>query len=201
LTAGRISTGSSFPRNVGPGDRASRAALARAAYSYLHLPRLRTSSCSFSGWLVGNTLDVHDPLRIIPALGLCGGIALYLLAHVALRLRIFGRGPPVASVLLLGLLPSGGWYRPHRPRPRCGRLRVTNRLRGHPVSEGARLDPQPSRRVHHGRGRPCRKKPREGRPSSPQARTRDAGCAVVHRRSPGRACRRDPAGAELIAAA
>ena len=52
--------------------------------------------------------DVSDPLRIVPALGLCGGIALYLIAHVALRLRIgggFGHGRPVASVLLLGLLP------------------------------------------------------------------------------------------------
>jgi low temperature requirement A protein (LtrA) len=52
--------------------------------------------------------DVSDPLRIIPAIGLCGGIALYMLAHVALRLRIgagFGRGRPVATVLLLGLVP------------------------------------------------------------------------------------------------
>jgi len=51
---------------------------------------------------------VNDPLLIVPALGLCGGIALYMLAHVALRLRIgagFGRGRPVASILLLGLLP------------------------------------------------------------------------------------------------
>jgi hypothetical protein len=74
--------------------------------------RTRTCTCRGCGHRpvrsrVGNTLDVHDPLRIIPALGLCGGIALYLLAHVALRLRIFGRGRPVASVLLLGLLPVG----------------------------------------------------------------------------------------------
>jgi hypothetical protein len=51
---------------------------------------------------------VNDPLRIVPALGLCGGIALYLVAHVALRLRIgggFGRGRPVATVLVLGLVP------------------------------------------------------------------------------------------------
>jgi hypothetical protein len=52
--------------------------------------------------------DVNNPLPIVPALGLCGGIALCLLAHVALRLRIgagLGRGRPVASVLLVGLLP------------------------------------------------------------------------------------------------
>jgi hypothetical protein len=43
-----------------------------------------------------------------PALSLCGGVALYLLAHVALRLRIgggLGRGRPVATILLLALLP------------------------------------------------------------------------------------------------
>src|SRR5205085_1515622 len=47
-------------------------------------------------------------LRTVPALGLVGGIALYLLAHVALRLRIgggLGRGRPIASVALIGLLP------------------------------------------------------------------------------------------------
>jgi hypothetical protein len=52
--------------------------------------------------------DTTDSLATVPALGLVGGIALYLLAHVALRLRIgggLGRGRPVATVLLLGLLP------------------------------------------------------------------------------------------------
>ena len=47
-------------------------------------------------------------LSTVPALGLVGGIALYLLAHVAFRLRIgggLGRGRPIASVVLLGLLP------------------------------------------------------------------------------------------------
>ena len=52
--------------------------------------------------------DVGGSLGSVPALGLVGGIALYLLAHVALRLRIgggLGRGRPVATVVLLGLLP------------------------------------------------------------------------------------------------
>ena len=30
---------------------------------------------------------VGDPLETIPAVALCGGVALYLLAHVAFRLR------------------------------------------------------------------------------------------------------------------
>jgi low temperature requirement protein LtrA len=86
---------------------ASRAALARDAYSYLHLPMV-AGIVLFAFGLETTLHDVNDPLLIVPALGLCGGIALYMLAHVALRLRIgagFGRGRPVASVLLLGLLP------------------------------------------------------------------------------------------------
>jgi low temperature requirement protein LtrA len=86
---------------------AARAALARDAYSYLHLPMV-AGIVLFAFGLETTLHDVDDPLRIVPALGLFGGIALYLLAHVALRLRIgggLGRGRPVASVLLLGLLP------------------------------------------------------------------------------------------------
>jgi low temperature requirement protein LtrA len=52
--------------------------------------------------------DVSGSLSTVAALGLCGGIALYMLAHVALRLRTrgdLGRGRPVATVLLLGLFP------------------------------------------------------------------------------------------------
>jgi low temperature requirement protein LtrA len=86
---------------------ASRAALARDAYSYLHLPMV--AGIVLFAFGLGTTLhDIHDPLRIVPALGLCGGIALYLVAHVALRLRIgggLGHGRPVATILLLGLLP------------------------------------------------------------------------------------------------
>jgi low temperature requirement protein LtrA len=86
---------------------ASRAALARDVYSYLHLPMVAGIIVLFAFGLETTLHDVNDPLRIVPALGLCGGIALYLLAHVALRLRIGGglaRGRPVASILLLGLL-------------------------------------------------------------------------------------------------
>jgi hypothetical protein len=51
-----------------------------------------------------------ESLATVPALGLVGGIALYFLAHVALRLRLgggLGRGRPVASAVLLGLFPLG----------------------------------------------------------------------------------------------
>jgi low temperature requirement protein LtrA len=86
---------------------ASRAALARDLYSYLHLPMVG-GIVLFAFGLKTTLADVHDSLGSLPALGLVGGIALYLLAHVAARLRIgggFGRGRPVATVVLLGLLP------------------------------------------------------------------------------------------------
>jgi low temperature requirement protein LtrA len=86
---------------------ARRAALARDAYSYLHLPMV-AGIILFALGLETTLHDLDAPLQLVPALGLCGGVALYMLAHVALRLRIgagLGRGRPVASVLLLGLLP------------------------------------------------------------------------------------------------
>jgi hypothetical protein len=57
--------------------------------------------------------DVDDPLKIVPATGLVEGLALYLLAHVLLRLRIsrlagrgsIGRGKPAAFVALVVFWP------------------------------------------------------------------------------------------------
>jgi low temperature requirement protein LtrA len=86
---------------------APRARLARDAYSYLHLPMVG-GIVLFAFGLKTTLAHVGGSLGIVQALGLCGGVALYLLAHVALRLRIgggLGRGRPVATVLLLGLLP------------------------------------------------------------------------------------------------
>jgi low temperature requirement protein LtrA len=86
---------------------AQRAAFARDAYSYLHLPMVG-GIVLFAFGLKTTLADVGGSLGSVPALGLCGGVALYLLAHVALRLRTgggLGRGRPVATVLLLGLLP------------------------------------------------------------------------------------------------
>jgi low temperature requirement protein LtrA len=86
---------------------AKRPALARDAYSYLHLPMVG-GIVLFAFGLKATLADVVAPLGTFPAFGLCGGVALYLLAHVALRLRIsggFGRGRPIATVVLLGLLP------------------------------------------------------------------------------------------------
>jgi low temperature requirement protein LtrA len=84
-----------------------RAALARDVYSYLHLPMVG-GVVLFAFGLQTALHDTAASLAIVPAFGLVGGIALYLLAHVALRLRIgggFGRGRPAAVLLLMALLP------------------------------------------------------------------------------------------------
>ena len=84
-----------------------RAAFASDAYSYLHFPMV-AGIVLFAFGLKTALPDVTRSLPTVPAFGLLGGIALYMAAHVALRLRIgggLGRGRPVASVLLLRLVP------------------------------------------------------------------------------------------------
>ena len=84
-----------------------RAALARDVFAYLHGAMI-AGIVLFAFGLETTLSHVGDPLAVVPALGLCGGLALYFLAHVALRIRIgggLGRGRPVAAVLLLLLLP------------------------------------------------------------------------------------------------
>jgi low temperature requirement protein LtrA len=66
-----------------------RARLARDSYSYLHLPIV--AGIIFVALGVKQTLaHVGDPLGIIPAAALCGGVALYLVGHNAFRLRDVG---------------------------------------------------------------------------------------------------------------
>jgi low temperature requirement protein LtrA len=51
---------------------------------------------------------VHAEMRVIPALALCGGSALYLLAYVALRWRVshtLSRGRTIASLGFVALWP------------------------------------------------------------------------------------------------
>ena len=84
-----------------------RAALARDLYSYLHLPMV-AGIVLFALGLKTTLAHVDSALATIPAVGLCGGLALYFLAHVAGRLRLgggLGRGRPVATIALVALLP------------------------------------------------------------------------------------------------
>lgn len=85
-----------------------RNALARDSYSYLHFPMAAGIVLVAVG--LENTLHhVDEPLSTVTAFALLGGIALYLLAHVALRLRnahsVNWHRLGVAAVLL-GAVPA-----------------------------------------------------------------------------------------------
>jgi low temperature requirement protein LtrA len=86
--------------------------LARDAYSYLHF--LMVSGIVLFALGVKKTLGhVDQSLATVPATALVGGLVLYLLAHVLLRLRIsrlegrgsIGRGKPAALRALLAFWP------------------------------------------------------------------------------------------------
>ena len=86
---------------------AQRIALARDAYTYLHLPMV-AGIVLFAFAMKTTLAHVGDELDTIPALGLCGGPSLYLLAYVVLRLRVsrtLGRGRLVAAVVCALLFP------------------------------------------------------------------------------------------------
>jgi low temperature requirement protein LtrA len=86
---------------------AQRIALARDVYTYLHLPMV-AGIVLFAFAMKTTLAHVGDELDTIPALGLCGGPALYLLAYVAIRIRVsrtLGRGRLVAAVSCALLLP------------------------------------------------------------------------------------------------
>ena len=85
----------------------ARAALARDVYSYLHLPVV-AGIVLFALGMKTTLADTESALPTIPAIGMFGGLAIYMLAHVAARLRMgggFGRGRPIAAVVLVVLLP------------------------------------------------------------------------------------------------
>jgi low temperature requirement protein LtrA len=65
------------------------APLARDSYSYIHFPMI-AGIVLFALGLKKAEAAVDDPLKAIPA-SLCGGVALYLLAHIAFRYRNVGR--------------------------------------------------------------------------------------------------------------
>ena len=80
--------------------------LARDAFAYLHLPLIAGIELFALGVeeVVGH---VDEELPAEAAVALFGGVALYLLAHVAFRLRTFGRVTSqrlVAAVLCLACL-------------------------------------------------------------------------------------------------
>jgi low temperature requirement protein LtrA len=100
---------------------AARAALARDLYSYLHLP-LITGIVLFALGLKKTLANHEEALDTIPAVGLCGGLAVYFLTYSAIRLRVAGRlstGRLTAAVILLALIPLA------REVPALGALALT----------------------------------------------------------------------------
>jgi low temperature requirement protein LtrA len=86
---------------------AAQIALARDAYSYLHLPMV--VGIVLSAFAMREVVaHVGRDLSAVPALALCGGSALYLSSYVGMRWRLsrtLRGGRLVASIVLLALFP------------------------------------------------------------------------------------------------
>ncbi len=81
--------------------------MARDSYSYLHFPMVAGIVLLALG-MKKTLAHVEEPLKLVPATALCGGVALYLLAHVAFRLRnvhTLNRRRLLCAVLLVALIP------------------------------------------------------------------------------------------------
>jgi len=82
-------------------------AIARDAYSFLHFPMVAGIVLIALG--MKKTIgDVDEPLKLVPAAALLGGTGLYLLAHVAFRLRnlhTLNKQRLVCAILLVALVP------------------------------------------------------------------------------------------------
>jgi len=82
--------------------------IARDSFSYLHFPMVAGIVLVALG--LKKTLEhVEDPLKVVPALALLGGTAIYLLAHVAFRWRNvhrFSWQRLVCAVVLVALVPA-----------------------------------------------------------------------------------------------
>jgi low temperature requirement protein LtrA len=92
-----------FQQAVGP----EQARIARDSYTYLHTPMV-AGIILFALGAKKTLAHVGDPLDAVPAFGLCGGVALYLLAHVAFRLRnvhSLNTARLAVAILLLALVP------------------------------------------------------------------------------------------------
>lgn len=81
--------------------------MARDSYSYLHFPMIAGIILVALG--VKKTLGhVEDPLELVPGFALLGGLALYLVGHVAFRyrhIRTINTRRSVLAAMLLALLP------------------------------------------------------------------------------------------------
>jgi len=94
-------------RLIAAAEGAERNRMARDSFSFLHFPMVAGIVLVALGMkkVLG---DVEDPLKLVPTFALLGGTALYLLAHVAFRLRnvrTLNRRRLGLAVALLALVP------------------------------------------------------------------------------------------------
>jgi low temperature requirement protein LtrA len=83
------------------------ARIARDSYTYLHTPMV-AGIILFALGAKKTLAHVGDPLDAVPAFGLYGGVAMYLLAHVAFRLRnvhSLNTARLAVAIVLLALIP------------------------------------------------------------------------------------------------
>jgi low temperature requirement protein LtrA len=92
--------------NAAPGRE--RNEIARDSFSYLHFPMVAGIVLLALG-LKKTLAHVEDPLKIVPAVALLGGTALYLVAHVAFRYRNvqrLNRHRLACAAVLVALIPA-----------------------------------------------------------------------------------------------
>jgi len=134
---------------------AAQATLARDAYSYLHFAMV--AGIVLFATSMKKTLAAYDEhLDPVPVAALCGGLALYLLAHVLLRLRIsgaitqvsffrrVGRGRPLAMLALLLFWPFAG------EMPALAALTVVAAIFVSLIAYEAIVYREPRARIRHG---------------------------------------------------
>ena len=94
-------------RKLREADALARARIARDSYSYLHLPMV-AGIVVFAFGVKDTLVHAHAHLPSVPAVALCGGVALYLFALSAFKRRnvgSFNYPRLVATVVLLALAP------------------------------------------------------------------------------------------------
>jgi low temperature requirement protein LtrA len=88
-----------------PGERV---AIARDSYTFLHLPMVAGIVLLAAG-IEAAVAHTSRPLELVAAIELCGGPALYLVAHILFRLRnvhSLNRQRVVAAAALLAVIPA-----------------------------------------------------------------------------------------------
>jgi low temperature requirement protein LtrA len=93
-------------RRLAAAQGAAQAAQARDSYTYLHFPMV-AGVMLFAVGVKKALPHAHDSLDWAPAAALCGGVSLYVVAHILFRLRnlrTLNRQRLVAAIILAGTL-------------------------------------------------------------------------------------------------